>query len=121
MLHVPQLSGSVCVLTQAPLQYVWPPEQLVQRPPQQNMPSAPEHESPHVPQLLLSVCALTQALPQRVRPVGHWQLPLTRVDPVGQQLPTGRPGGYSPVRQVVPVGQVLPQKAQLLLSMATQA
>ena len=106
-------------MTQAPLQYDWPLGQLVQCPPQQNMPL--EHEELHVPQLLLSVCALTQALPQRVRPVGHWQLPLTRVEPVGQQMPTGRPGGYSPVRQVVPVAQVLPQKAQLLLSMATQA
>jgi hypothetical protein len=117
--HEPQLLLSVCVSTQAPLQYDLPFEQVVQCPPQQNMP--PEHERPHEPQLVLSDSVLTQALPQRVWPVGHWQTPLTRVEPVGQQLATGRPAGYSPVRQVVPVVQASPQELQFLLSMATQA
>lgn len=68
----PQLFESVWVLTQAPLQ-TEPPGGQVQEPITHDAPAA--QPMPHMPQLVTSVWVLTQVFPQRVVPIGHWQVP----------------------------------------------
>lgn len=67
---MPQLAGSVEVLTQTEPQTVWPVGQLVrQTPAVQTCPAL--HAMPQPPQLAGSLCVLTQTEPHAVWPVGH--------------------------------------------------
>jgi hypothetical protein len=79
-----QLFGSVCVLTQTPLQLVCPDGQT-HIPETQLVP--PVHFVPQALQLFESVCRLTQALPHTPNPVGHAQTPELQVPPEGQTVP----------------------------------
>jgi hypothetical protein len=138
--QLPQLLGSVLVLTHAPLQPDWPAPQQTEF----MHAFCPMHLLPHAPQLLLSVVSLTQAPlhefgvdPAQARP--HL-LPEHVAEPVpalgaGQTLPHAPQllvlvdvsmhtppqlvcpaGQQSPDEQLFPAPHAFPQPPQLLLS-----
>src|ERR1039458_9247840 len=77
----PQLSGSFCSLTQAPLHTV---SGHVHVPPVQV--SLAEHALPHVPQFDV-VESLTQAPLHAIWPLGHVHVPPMQLPPVAHALP----------------------------------
>ena len=64
--HAPQLSGSLCVVVQTPLQRMPAVRALAGTRPGRLVP--PVHRTLHPPQLALSVCSFTQSVPQRSEP-----------------------------------------------------
>ncbi len=106
--HALQLSGSVCVLTQSPLQQVRPAPQLalfphLQTPPEQRSPVG--QVLPHPLQLFGSFCVSTHS-------------PLQQVKPVPQLVPVF-PHSHTPPEQCSPVGQVIGVPAQVPLPSQT--
>jgi hypothetical protein len=94
--QVPQLFGSLAVVTQAPPQEVWPEAQvLLQRPPVQTWPSA--QTMPHRPQW-----------PGSLARFAHWG------GEPHETLPTGQPQVL--LAQTIPPVQRIPQPPQLLAS-----
>ena len=79
--HEPQLNVSVCRLTHAPPQFVWPDGQpaVVQVPLAQTCPEA--HTWPHDPQLFGSDCALAHTPPQNTWPDTQAHAPFTQTCP----------------------------------------
>jgi hypothetical protein len=115
--HAPQLRGSVCVLTQEPLQQVpehaLPPQ--VQRPDWQVSPLG--HALPHAPQFIGSFRLTQEPLLQHRPPPGGQATHLFHIPPVPQQMPP--PGGHTaqePLQHLLPAGHGLLHRPQLLSS-----
>lgn len=84
--QLPQLAGSVCVLTQTLLQLVWPAaHETTQLPPRHEVP--PGQTWPQVPQLSLSLTALTQLVPHKICPEGQPHCPFVQIWPALQAFP----------------------------------
>jgi hypothetical protein len=73
---VPQFEASVCGFTQLVPQSVSDASQVALHVPSEQ--TCPLQPVPHCPQLLPSACVSTQLPEQSVRPVRHWQLPLSQ-------------------------------------------
>lgn len=89
--HAPQLLGSVWVLTQVPLQHVWPAEQgglqTFWQVPFTQVFWPGGQTVPHDPQLVASLCRLTQPPEQEVKPLAHEHVPLLQTMLAPHALP----------------------------------
>lgn len=135
--QAPQLLGSAWVKVQAPLHSVWPPKhEAWQLKPVQSCPAW--HMVPQLPQFDGSVRD-TQRLPQRRKPLGHWQVELLHVPgphelphalqfagslvvlvhrPLQTMKPGGQPIWQTPPTQARPAPHATPQPPQLAGSLA---
>jgi hypothetical protein len=95
--EAPQKSRSVCGLTQAPAQAIWPAGQLVAQAPAeqtwpdaQTVPAVGPVQAPEAPQKERSVCGLTQVPLQTIWPTGQLvaQVPAEQTWPEAQGVPS---------------------------------
>lgn len=135
--HAPQLLLSFWVKVHEPLHTVWAPKQEAwQLKPVQTWPAW--HIVPQLPQFEESLRG-TQRLPQRMKPVPHWQMEFEHV-PVPHELPhaaqlagslmvllhkplqvakpVGQPCWHMPFEHAWPAAHVTPQPPQLAGSFA---